>query len=68
MTNMNYCRFQNTLQDLRDCHEVMFDENEIEDLSSEEARARQQLIKVCCDIAQVENDMIAEIEAKCRVS
>ena len=47
MANMSYCRFQNTLIDLRDCYENMDDE----DVSSEEARAREDLIKMCTDIA-----------------
>lgn len=66
--NMSYCRFTNTLRDLMDCQAVMFEDSEINDLSPAEARARQQLIRLCCDIAQVENDIIDEIEARCRVS
>lgn len=46
--NMSYCRFQNTLQDLRDCQENMDDS----ELSPEEKRARKQLIDVCWRIAQ----------------
>jgi hypothetical protein len=48
-TNMNmvYCRFQNTLKDLQDCYEHM-DDN---DLSEEEARAREQLIRLIEQIA-----------------
>ena len=45
---MSYCRFQNTLQDLRDCQENMDDS----DLSPEEKRARKALIDVCWRIAQ----------------
>jgi hypothetical protein len=46
MGNMSYCRFINTLQDLRDCVEHIDDE-----LSNEEAKAREKLIKLCQDIA-----------------
>lgn len=46
--NMAYCRFQNTLQDLRDCQEHMDDD----DLSEEERDAREELIDVCWRIAQ----------------
>lgn len=46
--NMSYCRFQNTLQDLRDCQENMDDH----DLSDDERRARKELIDVCWRIAQ----------------
>ena len=46
MPNMKYCRFQNTLDDLRDCYDHMHEE-----LSDEEERARKRLIKLCVDIA-----------------
>ena len=46
MANMSYCRFRNTLSDLRDCWEHIFDD----DLSEEEGRARQRLIDLCRDI------------------
>ena len=46
MSNMSYCRFRNTLADLRDCYDSMDDD----DLSEEEATARRRLVKVCQDI------------------
>ena len=46
MSNMSYCRFQNTLSDLSDCVEHMDDT----DLSDEERRAMQKLIDVCATI------------------
>lgn len=48
MSNMGYCRFQNTLSDLRDCEEHMDDD----DLHEEEAAARRRLIKLCVRIAE----------------
>jgi len=48
MSNMSYCRFQNTLLDLDDCNENM---DETKDLSEEEQIARLRLIEVCVDIA-----------------
>lgn len=48
MANMSYCRFENTLSDLRDCFENMEDE----DLSVYEAPARISLIQLCMDIAR----------------
>jgi len=48
MTNMGYCRFRNTLADLRDCRDNMYEPN----LSAEEEEARIKLIKVCKDIAE----------------
>lgn len=47
--NMSYCRFQNTLADLRDCREHMED---TDDLSDDERKARKRLIAVCVAIAQ----------------
>ncbi|KKN06893.1 hypothetical protein LCGC14_1072700 [marine sediment metagenome] len=48
MSNMGYCRFQNTLSDLRDCYDSM-DDN---DLSEEEAKARKRLVKLCQEITE----------------
>lgn len=47
MSNMSYCRFENTLGDLRDCRDAM-DET---DLSESETRCRKRLIKMCVGIA-----------------
>jgi hypothetical protein len=47
MANMSYCRFVNTLQDLRDCYEHMDDE----DLSEAEQKARVRLVTLCQRIA-----------------
>ena len=49
MSNMSYCRFQNTLSDLRDCYEHIEDD----DLSKEEDRARKNLVNLCRDILDV---------------
>lgn len=51
MSNMSYVRFQNTLIDLRDCAEHLADE-----LSAEEARARDRLVKLCREIAGHDDD------------
>jgi len=45
MANMSYCRFQNTMRDLRDCADNLH-----EDLNEEEQRARKRLIKICREI------------------
>jgi len=47
MSNMSYCRFQNTLSDLQDCYDNM-DNN---DLSEDEEHARRRLIQICKYIA-----------------
>lgn len=44
MGNLSYCRFQNTLRDLRDCYENMEADSA---LSSEERRAKEQLLELC---------------------
>ena len=48
MPNMSYCRFRNTLTDLRDCHENLDDTPE----ELEEVRARERLVKLCIAIAE----------------
>lgn len=48
MSNMSYCRFQNTLSDLADCQDAMDD---TDNLSFEERLARWHLIRRCCEIA-----------------
>jgi hypothetical protein len=47
MGNMSYCRFQNTLSDLRDCYVNMEDE----DLSAEEKQAKAELLSLCTRIS-----------------
>lgn len=48
MANMSYCRFQNTLRDLMDCRDAL-DEiaGNLAELSKDEARAADALIRVC---------------------
>lgn len=59
MSNMSYCRFRNTLEDLRDCYDNM-DDN---DLSDEERAARRRLIKLARQIADIYGD---ELERETR--
>jgi len=49
MANMSYCRFQNTLEDLGDCEEVMGDDSN--ELSEAENKAKKRLIERCIRIA-----------------
>ena len=54
MANMSYCRFQNTLQDLRDCKDALEDfiqNNDNVISSAEERRCAKNLIDVCKEIA-----------------
>lgn len=54
MANMSYCRFQNTLGDLRDCKgaldEDLDDNDELPQKGSDEHWAMLQLIEVCKEI------------------
>ena len=50
MANMDYCMFQNTLGDLRDCLWSVGMGNP-ESLSLDERKAREQLISLCQKIA-----------------
>lgn len=43
MPNMSYCRFENTLEDLKDCYSAM----DGDDLSKSEFDARKQMIELC---------------------
>ncbi|WP_447983819.1 hypothetical protein [Nitrospira sp. Nam74] len=56
--NMSYCRFRNTLTDLRDCEEALeaLFAGEVNPLSEEELRAARNLATVCQRIV----DRIAE--------
>jgi hypothetical protein len=47
MANMSYCRFRNTLSDLRDCQDAIGNEDK---LCNEESRARDELIRLCAEI------------------
>ena len=47
MSNMSYCRFQNTLLDLQDCADNLADK-----LSDEDHRARRRLVKTCLNILE----------------
>ena len=54
MSNMSYCRFQNTLADLKDCFNNIDDTN----LSDEEIKARNKLIEICKRISEYSNEEI----------
>ena len=52
MANLSYCRFRNTLQDLRDVYYNMTD-----DISGEEFHAREALVELCKSIAEEFGDL-----------
>lgn len=47
MGNMSYCRFENTLNDLRDCRDHLDDE-----LSPDEHKARTALLELCAEMLE----------------
>lgn len=53
MSNMSYCRFRNTLEDLHECYENMDDD----DISEDEAEARKRLIRLCATIVNTFGDI-----------
>jgi len=61
MSNMSYCRFQNTYRDLLDCQNALEEEDQ---LSPEEYRAAKNLLDVCENIGAnySEEDLIKEGE------
>ena len=60
MPNMSYCRFENTLSDLRDCHDNIEDEP----VNFFEKRARVELIKLCVRIADDYGHEVEKEESK----
>lgn len=48
MSNMSYCRFENTANDLRDCLDHPGDA----DLSQSEKNARETLLALCRDVIE----------------
>ena len=48
MSNMGYCRFQNTLSDLWDCEHHWWDD----DLSPAETQAKEKMLKLCKKIVE----------------
>ncbi len=59
MANMGYCRFRNTLNDLRDCEDNFYNINSIEELA-----AAKRLLKLCQQIVNAvdEEDLVLEEE------
>jgi hypothetical protein len=60
--NMSYCRFYNTLQDLKDCY---YNIEDVEDMSDDELRARKKLIEICVEIAD-NADYLLNIESEAK--
>lgn len=60
MTNMSYCRFRNTLQDLRDC--VNYLDDDFNDISSEEKQAAKRMRDLCKQYIAEYDDLIIDGE------
>ena len=60
MSNMSYCKFRNTLEDLRDCI-INLEDHE---LSHEEALARYQMVKSIAALAE-RYDLLDEAQQEC---
>jgi len=58
MSNMSYCRFQNTSSDLRDCEDALSEISSLDELSAEEKRAAQTLLKCCKRLAEAADDLL----------
>jgi hypothetical protein len=61
MSNMSYCRFQNTLNDLRDCAHALDDFfNGEEVLSLEELDAARRMLDLIKEMAEVDSDELED--------
>ena len=50
--NMSYCRFENTLEALRECNEALAGSNNpLDELSEAEGKAARRLFKLCGELA-----------------
>lgn len=52
MSNMSYCRFENTLADLSECYEWLAEREPTRDLSPAELKAFERLVKLCRRISE----------------
>ena len=64
MPNMSYCRFQNTVQDMEDCFNTMYEAVDAEEpmqLSDDEQRAFQRMYDMLQDLQEM-MDSVTEME------
>ncbi len=62
MPNMSYCRFENTAQDLQDCLYAL-EEGETTELSRFELRGLRNLLRLCEEFVDYENEIDDIIES-----
>lgn len=63
MANMSYCRFNNTLSDLKDCYQAINDDC-FDDLSDSERDSYERLLLLCHRIAENCSNEIEEIKER----
>ena len=56
MSNMSYCRFENTARDVEDCLEAI-DNGAIHDMSTQEAEALRSLLEYAKHIVELEDEI-----------
>ncbi len=55
MSNMSYCRFENTLRDLKECVWSLEDGEDIKELSTREMDAAIQMLETCREYLDLEH-------------
>lgn len=66
MANMSYCRFQNTVADLRDCYDAL-SEQEPAELSQDEQAALWRMVRLCRKIVDDYEDSAPEVTPRSAV-
>ena len=68
MSNMSYCRFENTSLDLRDCLNAIREDNYTEDepISSREAQALQNLLEQAEELIDLSHEIELILDKKSR--
>ena len=61
MSNMSYCRFENTARDLRDCLQAI-ENGELDDLSSYERDGLEQLLSDCEEMFHMKEEIEEAID------
>ena len=64
MSNMSYCRFQNTLSDMYDCFEFDGeDTDDHDDLSGDEESARLRMLLLCRKVTEAHEEELEEYDS-----
>lgn len=66
MSNMSYCRFENTSQDLGDCLDAI-ENNELDELSSYEISGLRDLLEYCEAILEYKEEIEEALQKESRV-